>query len=90
MKTGPVHMKYINKFSVVIIAAIISTGCARVISGDAQTVSVDTRDLGEIAPGTREWLSWWEARDHCARHSKSPEILDLKGSIAIYKCVEKK
>ena len=84
------HMKYIGKIAAGIIFVALSTGCAEVISGDAQKVNIDTGDLGQIAPGTREWLSWLQARDHCVRFSKSPEIVDLKGSIAMYKCVAEK
>ena len=81
------HLNYTGKIAAGIFLAVLSTGCAEVVSGDAQKVSIDTGDLGEIAPGTREWLSWLQARDHCALHSKSPEIVDLKGSVAMYKCV---
>ena len=84
------HMKYFAKIAAGTLMAVLFTGCAEVISGDAQKVSIDTGDLGEFAPGTREWLSWLQARDHCALHAKSPEIVDLKGSIAIYKCVADK
>jgi hypothetical protein len=82
-------MKLVGKFAAGMVLAVLFSGCAEVVSGDTQTVRVDTGDLGNIAPGTREWLSWWRAREHCAAHSKSPEIVDLKGSVAIYKCVPK-
>ena len=84
------HMKFVGKFAAGLCLAVLFTGCAEVVSGDAQTVRVDTGDLGDIAPGTREWLSWVQARDHCALHSKSPEIADIKGSVAIYNCVADK
>ena len=84
------HLKLVGKIAAGSVLAVFLTGCVEVVSGDAQTVSVDTGQIGEIAPGTREWLSWWEAREHCAAHSKSPQIVDLKGSVAIYKCVPKK
>jgi hypothetical protein len=69
---------------------VLLAGCTKVISGDAGSVSVDTGDVGKIAPGTREWLSWLQARDHCAKFAKVPEIADLKGAVASYKCVPKK
>ena len=84
------RMKFVDKIAASLCLAALFAGCAEVVSGDAQTVRVDTGDLGDIAPGTREWLSWSRAREHCAAHAKSPEIVDLKGSVAIYKCVAKK
>jgi len=83
------HMKFVGKIAAGILIAVLFTGCAEVVSGDARTVRVDTGDLGDIAPGTREWLSWSRAREHCTAHAKSPEIVDLKGSVAIYNCVAK-
>ena len=84
------HMKFVGKIATGMVLAILLAGCSEVVSGDAQTFSVNTGFIGEYAPGTREWLSWWQARDHCALDSKSPEIVDLKGSVAIYKCVTDK
>ena len=81
------HLKFNGKFAAGILLAFLLSGCAELVSSDARTVRIDTGFLGEIAPGTREWLSWLQARDHCALHAKSPEILDLKGSVALYKCV---
>lgn len=83
-------MKLVRKIASGFCMAIVLAGCTKVVSGDAQTVSVDTGDLGNIAPGTREWLSWIDARDHCAQYGKSPAIADLKGTVATYKCVAKK
>ena len=74
-------------FVVTLAAGLFVAGCSGVVSGDAQTVSVDTGFLGSVAPGTREWLSWPQANDYCVAHGGSPEIADLKGSVAIYKCV---
>jgi hypothetical protein len=73
-----------------IVLTFLITGCSEVVSGNGQTVSIDTGDLGSIAPGTREWLSWIQARDHCARYSKSPQIVDLKATIATYECIPNK
>ena len=78
---------FVCKCAAGMVSAVLLAGCTEVVSGNAQIVSVDTGFLGEYAPGTREWLSWLQARNHCALHSKSPEIVDLKGSVAIYKCV---
>lgn len=87
MKTRGNSFGLVGKIGAGLFLAVFLAGCAQVVSGDSRMVNIDTRDLGEIAPGTREWLSWLQARDHCARYSKSPEIVDLRGSIAIYKCV---
>jgi hypothetical protein len=70
--------------------AALSSGCVQMDASNAQSVSVDTGFVGEIAPGTREWLSWYSARKHCEKYGKSSEIVDLKGSLAIYKCVADK
>lgn len=84
------HMNAAGKLFACMGLAVFLSGCAEVVSGDAQTVRVDTGDLGKFAPGTREWLSWWQAREHCAHHARSPEIVDLRGSVAVYKCVADK
>ena len=83
-------MKCLGKISAGILLAVLVTGCAELVSGDAQNVRIDTGYLGQFAPGTRQWLSWLQASDHCALHSKSPEIVDLKGSVAVYRCVPDK
>jgi len=80
----------IGKFAASVIVAALLTGWAQVVSGDAQKVSINTGFLGKYAPGTREWLSWLQASDHCAMHSKVPAIVDLKGSLALYRCVADK
>ena len=83
-------MRILAKLVAGFVLIFAATGCAEVVKGDSDTVHVDTGDLGEIAQGTREWLSYLQAREHCAKYSKSPEIVDLKGPVAIYKCVADK
>lgn len=84
------HIIFGSRIAASMVLTILLAGCNEVVSGDAQTFSVNTGFIGEYAPGTREWLSWLQARDHCALDSKSPEIVDLKGPVAIYKCVTDK
>jgi hypothetical protein len=79
-----------RKLAAGIVSAVLLASCAEVVSGDANRVRIDTSDLGTIAPGTREWLSLLRARDHCAAYAKSAELVDLRGSIAIYDCVAHK
>ncbi len=80
-------MNFIGKIAAGICLAVLLTGCAEVVTSDAQQVSIDTGYFGEFVPGTRQWLSWLQARDHCALHSKSSKIVDLTGSVAVYECV---
>ena len=87
------HARYtlqIPKIVAAILIFALSAGCAEIVKGDAQKVDIDTGFLGEVAPGTREWLSWLQAREHCTRFGKSPEIVDLKGSLTKYKCIVEK
>jgi len=84
------HMTFTGKIAAGIFLAVLLTGCAEGVPGNAQKVTVDTGYLGQYMPGTREWFSWLQAREYCARQSKLPEIEDLKGSVAIYKCVPDK
>ncbi len=74
----------------IIAATLWLAGCAQVVSATPEEVRVDTDWLGEVAPGTRIWLSWFHANEHCAAYGRKPKIADLKGGLAIYKCVEGK
>ena len=74
----------------VIVAALSLAGCTQVVSATPEEVRIDTDWLGKIAPGTRQWLSWFSANEHCAAYGKKPKIADLRGGLAIYKCVEEK
>ena len=67
--------------------SLIAAGCAQVVAGDAEGVSVDVGYVGEIAPGTRSWFSWLQANEHCAALGRKPRLVDLRGSVAIYRCV---
>ena len=73
-----------------IAATLWLAGCAQVVSATPEAVRVDTGWPGEVAPGARIWLSWLHANEHCAAHGRKPELVDLKGGFAIYKCVEEK
>jgi hypothetical protein len=83
-------MAFTGKIAAGICLAVLLTGCAEGVPGDARKLTVDTGYLGQFMPGTREWFSWLQAREYCARQSGSPEIEDLKGSVATYKCVPEK
>lgn len=71
-----------------IAAALALAGCVNVVGATPDEVRIDTRWLGKLAPGTRIWLSWTRANEHCAAHGKKPEIVDLRDRIAIYRCVD--
>lgn len=78
--------KAIPRFAAAAVLAGILAGCEGT-TGDAQGVRVETGIIGHYVPDTREWLSRLQAREHCAKFDKAAQIEDLKGSIAIYKCV---
>lgn len=75
---------------VIVAVALWLAGCSQVVSATPEEVRINTDWLGEIAPGTRVWLSWLKANEHCAAHGRKPEIADFKGEVAIYKCVDEK
>jgi len=83
-------MSDIGRISAAVLLAAGLAGCVEVVSADPDKVSVDTGYFGEYVPGTREWLAWLSAREHCAKFSKVPVIDELKGSVAQYKCVTEK
>lgn len=68
----------------------ISVSCTSVKESNPDQISIDTGDIGNIVPGFRSWLSWSQADDHCAGQGKDAELADLKGPVAIYRCVAKK
>lgn len=72
----------------IVAASLWLAGCAQVVSTTAEEVRVDTGALGEIAPGARVWLGWFHANAQCAAHGRKPKLADLKGALAIYRCVE--
>jgi len=74
----------------IVMSAIWLAGCSHVISATPDEVRVDTDWLGEVAPGTRIWLSWLSANERCAAYGKKPEIADFEGNVAIYRCVTEK
>jgi hypothetical protein len=64
-------------------------GCAQIVAGTPERVSVDTRNygLGDILPGMRRWMGWLAANEHCAAQGKSPELEDMKDTVVVYRCV---
>lgn len=76
-------------FTVVALAATyLGGGCAEVVKSSPDEVSVETQFLGDIMPGARHWLGWLAANQQCGALGRSPEVKDLQGSIATYRCVE--
>jgi hypothetical protein len=73
-----------------LLAALLLGGCATVIEGGAEKVSVDTGDLGHYAPGIRAWIGWLKANEHCAAFGRKPVLADLAGRTASYRCVVEK
>ncbi len=67
---------------------ITLAGCTTVIEGGAESVSVDTGQFGKIVPGTRGWLGWLKANEHCAAFGRRPQLAGLSGTIARYRCVK--
>jgi len=72
---------------VLLLAAGASAACTSVVRQTDDEIRIDVGVIGEIAPGTRAWWGHLEARDHCARNGKDAELVDLRGSVATYRCV---
>jgi hypothetical protein len=72
------------------LALLLVAGCAEIVAGDPQGVSIDVGYAGEIAPGTRVWLSRLQAHDHCARFGRESQLVDLRGQVAVWRCVAEK
>jgi hypothetical protein len=69
------------------ILVILAVGCAETVSSGPDEVRIDTGQIGQLAPGTRQWFSWLQANEHCAEFGREPKLIDLQGSLAIYRCV---
>lgn len=67
--------------------ALSATSCTEIVARDAQGISIDVGQLGGIAPGTRVWLSRLQARNHCAEAGDIAELVDLRGQVAVWRCV---
>lgn len=66
----------------------LAAACAEVVARDAQGVSIDVGFVGKVAPGTRQWFSRLQADEHCAQLGRDSKLVDLRESVAIYRCVE--
>ena len=78
-----------RQLAAALLALALAAAC-EIVARDADGVSVDVGYLGEVAPGTRAWLSWLQANEHCAQFGKEPELVDLRGPVAVYRCVPEK
>jgi hypothetical protein len=70
-----------------VVMMITVAGCAEIVSSGPDEVQVDTGQFGELVPGTRQWISWLEANEHCSRFGRKPKLVDLRDSVAVYRCV---
>jgi hypothetical protein len=76
-------------FSCVLILLSVAS-CTSIETTSPDEISIDTGDVGNIVPGIRGWMSWFEANEHCSAQSKDAELADLRGTIAVYRCVPRK
>jgi hypothetical protein len=70
--------------------AVLLGGCTHVQKATPDEVRVDTEWLGVMIPGIVGWRGWFRANEHCAAYGRKPELVDLHGSIAVYRCVAAK
>lgn len=83
---GPLARRRVRSLALVALAASVVAGCAEVVKTTPDEVSVETQFLGDIMPGARHWLGWLPANQYCGP-GRSPQVKDLQGSIATYRCV---
>ena len=81
-----VSVRY-SRLVAIVFAAAMMTGCTQVVSSGPDEIQVDTGQFGSLVPGTRQWISWFEANEHCAEFGKKPKLVDLKDTVAVYRCV---
>lgn len=79
-------MQFIGSIFIPAMLGGLLAGCS-VVKATPDEVSVDTELVGELMPGTRHWLGWLRANEHCAAQGKSPQLHDLTGTVAVYRCV---
>ncbi len=72
----------------VLVSAAFLVGCSTVVEATPEKISIDTGEFGEVMPGTRMWLSWLKANEHCAAQGRRPKLIDLRGSVAHYRCID--
>lgn len=75
-------------FSVLVLS--FAASCTTVKEANPDQISIDTGGVGDIVPGIRAWIAWFEADGHCARQGKDEELADLKGSVVTYRCTAEK
>ena len=83
-------MVLLGKFSRVFVLVAALSGCAWVEQANEETIRIGIGDLGLIAPGLRQVVSYPEARAHCAKFGKEATLFDLKEKTAIWQCVPPK
>ena len=60
-----------------VFALSFGASCTSVTESRPDQISIDTGDVGDIVPGIRSWMTWFQARDHCAAQGKQAELADL-------------
>ncbi len=70
-----------------VLCAVLIAGCTEVVKSTPNEIHVDTRELGQLMPGSRHWLAMISARNHCNSLSKDAVLEDIKGEVVIYRCV---
>lgn len=88
MRAKPMTRTLILILSVFVLS--FSVSCTSVKEANPDQISIDTGEVGDIVPGFRSWISWFQANDHCVSQGKEAELADLKGSVAIYRCIAEK
>ncbi|MFT5439413.1 MAG: hypothetical protein ACI9MJ_001276 [Alphaproteobacteria bacterium] len=83
-------MVLLGKFSRVFVLVAVLSGCAWVEQANEETIRIGIGDLGLIAPGLRQVVSYPDARTHCAKFGKEATLVDLKEKTAIWRCVPPK
>ena len=78
---------YLGRLFAVVFLLVLPMGCAEIVSASPEEVRVDSGDIGEIVPRTRQWFSRQEANKHCSKFGKKSKLVDLKGPEAVYRCV---
>lgn len=64
----------------------LAASCASINEARPDQIILDTGDVGRLIPGLRSWLSWPDAHVHCVAQGRTAELVDLKGSVVIYRC----
>lgn len=73
-----------------LLAFAMLSGCTTVVLESPEEIRIDTGFAGEIAPGTQSWWGHLGAGDHCDRFGKDARLVDTRGTVSIYRCLERK